>query len=123
MYVFLPVGTVKRYDAKSRQHIAIETAQVNGEGIGMGSGAIKRVYATVAAESVQGSARIKGVCRQNILATQQRKAIAGHDQVQKALLFADGAIAISSLMFVNDRPKADSTTVTCLLYTSDAADE
>lgn len=89
--MLLPILAIERL----QHHLwweGFQTAQVNAESIGVGTGDVKRFHATLLAESVLGHASIESIGGDGVLALQQPEAGLGHDNMLKSQFIAHGAI-------------------------------
>ena len=85
----------------------VETANVDAEFIRVGSRHIKGLNAAMAAECVLGGPCVELVSRELVLAAQQLETFRRHDEMEKALLGADRAVALGYVRQVGGDTKSN----------------
>jgi len=82
------------------------------KGIWVRTRSVKGMNPADAAEHMLGNPRVKSVGYQSLCPLEQRKLLRRHNQMQKPLLAANRAIAVSYLIVINSYLKPHSSTVT-----------
>src|SRR2546428_1748218 len=104
----LPMLAVEGVGTDVCQVDAVEAADFDAELVGIRARHVEGVNAAMPAEGVLGGSRVELVGRELVLAAQQLEPFRRHDEMQKAFLGADRAIALGDVREVRSDAKANA---------------
>src|SRR5262249_42826481 len=98
-----------------RHHVPVQTPHVHVDAVRVRPRRVERMNPADPAEPVPGYLRVERVGRERLLPAQQGEPLLGHDQMQKPLLRADGAVALDRFELVHQHPEPNRAAVTTTL--------
>jgi hypothetical protein len=97
--MLVPLSPIKRLNYDFRNSSSFKTSNIDTVSVGIGPGNIERFNPADAAEQVLCHARVEPIARKKICASEQNKSRFWNDQMNKAALAADRAVAFDRFNF------------------------